>query len=306
MHTVYVDPPAGDESLRAAVYGGQLVVLSPRRSVTALVEFARAMVEAAFAPHHPLEAQFHLTVQEWVDTFAPVKPAFIHHPHTMELLRDVLDELGLDLEQWFLDVPRLRGVTSDGYLTTGVGYAHHPHRDTWYSAPMAQINWWFPLYDFATEASMAFHPRYWNEGVDNESNQFDYYEWNANGRKDAAKMIGKDTRKQPHATNPIDLDPQVRIVMPVGGILLFSGAQMHSTVPNTSGRSRFSVDFRTAHVGDLGASTGAANVDSGPSGTSLRDFRRARDLAPMPDEIVRQYDSAEPADGVLVFDPSLS
>ena len=60
-------------------------------------------------------------------------------------------------------------MTSDGYLTSGVGYAHHPHRDTWYSAPMAQLNWWLPIYDIETSQSMAFHPYYFDKPIKNGS-----------------------------------------------------------------------------------------------------------------------------------------
>ena len=49
--------------------------------------------------------------------------------------------------------------------TTGIAYAWHPHRDTWYSAPMFQINPVDPIYDFQSENAMAFHPRYWNHPV---------------------------------------------------------------------------------------------------------------------------------------------
>jgi hypothetical protein len=303
MNSVNLNPPAGDRSLLDLVYGGEVVVFSPRASVLALAEFAASMLEEAFAPHHPTVAQRHMPVEQWVDIFAPVKPAFIHHPNTMRLLQDIIDDLSLDTDQWFLDVPRLRGVTCDGYLTTGVGYAHHPHRDTWYSAPMQQINWWLPIYPYESNSSMAFHPRYFDRAVSNESDEFNYYEWNATGRKNAAKMIGKDTRRQPHATEQLDLD-DVRVVVPVGGMQLFSGAQLHSTVANTTAVSRFSIDFRTVFLGDLESGRSAPNADSNPSGTSLRDFRRARDLAAMPDDVVAKYDiQGLASDAVLVFEP---
>ena len=215
-------------------------------------------------------------------------------------------ELGCGLDETYMDVPRLRGVTSDGYLTSGVGYAHHPHRDTWYSAPMAQLNWWLPIYPFETTSSMAFHPRYWSEAVRNGSADFNYYEWNAVGRKDASKHIKADTRKQPKAEQEVELEPQVRVVCDVGGIVLFSGAQMHSTVPNTSGRARFSIDFRTVNLADLRAGRSAPNVDSAPTGTSLRDFVRASDQAAMPAEVIARYDvGADPDadDAMLVFRP---
>jgi hypothetical protein len=308
MHTVYVDPRLTDEERLEHLYTGQLVVYTPRASTLALCDFAREMITEAFAPYDPLDAQYDIPVEEWVARFAPVKPAFIHHPQTRLLLRDVLVDVGCDPDQTYVDVPRLRGVTSDGYLTSGVGFAHHPHRDTWYSAPMAQLNWWLPIFSFETKSSMAFHPRYWSEGVRNGSAEFDYYEWNAVGRKEASKHITSDTRKQPKGLDALELDPQVRVVCDVGGVVLFSAAQMHSTVPNTSGRARFSIDFRTVNVGDLRAGRAAPNVDSAPRGTSLRDFVRCSDLAAMPDDLVRRYDrgyDGDPSDRVLVYQPGV-
>jgi hypothetical protein len=307
MHTVYVDAGHDERQRLERLYAGELLVFTPRPSTLALCDFARGMIEEAFAPHDPLEAQYHMPVEEWVARFGPVKPAFIHHPETRGLIRDILVEMGCDTDETFMDVPRLRGVTSDGYLTSGVGYAHHPHRDTWYSAPMAQLNWWLPIFPFETDSSMAFHPRYWGEGVRNGSASFNYYEWNAVGRKDAAKHITSDTRKQPKAEDEVELEPQVRVVCDVGGIVLFSAAQMHSTVPNTSGRARFSIDFRTVNAADLRAGRSAPNVDSAPTGTSLRDFVRSSDMAPMPDDLVARYDVGATPDAdaaMLVFQPS--
>jgi hypothetical protein len=103
----------------------------------------------------------------------------------------------------------------------------------------------------------------------------------------------------------MDLDQQIRVVCPPGGVILFSGAQMHSTVPNTSGLTRFSIDFRTVDLVDLEKQHGAPKVDTYSQGTSLRDFRRARDGAAMPDNLVARYDSGEiPEGAVLVFKPS--
>src|SRR2546422_2486545 len=57
----------------------------------------------------------------------------------------------------------MRTATSDNYLTAGLAYAFHPHRDTWYSAPLCQVNWWLPVYEIAPDNAMAFHPRYWRD-----------------------------------------------------------------------------------------------------------------------------------------------
>lgn len=304
LDTVYFDPQASDQNRREQLYDGRLFVFSPRAATVALCDFARKMIEEAFAGKDPLSAQYSMPVEEFVSICAPLKPAFIHHPATLKLIGDVVEQLGCDLSDTYIDVPRLRMVTHGGYLTSGVGYAHHPHRDTWYSAPMCQLNWWLPIYPFNAESSMAFHPRYWSEGIKNGSRAFNYYQWNADGRKNAAKHIKSDTRVQPHAEEPLQLEPQVRLVCPAGGIVLFSAAQLHSTVPNTSGSTRYSLDFRTVNIQDLRSGKGAPNIDSAPTGTSLRDFRCARDFSPIPEDLVQSYDSELCASGeALVFRP---
>jgi hypothetical protein len=303
-NTVYVDAKVSDQVRRDRLFDGQIFLFTPTPQTMALRDFAAEMLEEAFAPHDPLTAQFALPVERFVDTFGPLKPKFIHHAKTKQLMREALLAFGCDLDETYLDVPRLRGVTSDAYLTAGVGYAHPMHRDTWWSAPLAQLNWWMPIYEFESESSMAFHPLFWEIGVENHSEDFNYYEWNAVGRADAAKHVHEDTRRQPHPPADLPRDPQVRFVVPPGGVVLFSGAQLHSTVPNTSGRSRFSIDFRTVNIVDLKQRRSAPNVDSRPQGTSLRDFRRMSDDAALPDDVVGSYDSGEiPEGAVLVFSP---
>jgi hypothetical protein len=304
VNTVYIDDSATDELRRERLYQGQLFVFSPRPSSKALADHAREMIEEAFGDVDPLRAQYSMPVEQYVEICAPLKPAFIHNDKTRELVRNVIEDFGCDLEDIYQDVPRLRMVTSDGYLTSGVGFAHHAHRDTWYSAPMCQLNWWLPIYDIASESSMAFHPRYWDTPVKNGSSEFNYYEWNSVGRKDAAKHVKSDTRKQPKPEEPIEVDPQIRCVVPAGGIVLFAAAQLHSTVPNTSGIARYSIDFRTVSRSDLEQGRSAPNIDSEPRGTSLRDFVRASDREPLPDELIERYDDADAREGELVFQPA--
>jgi hypothetical protein len=302
-NTIYVDAKMTDDKRRDHLYDGQLFVYSPNDTSLAFTEFARGMICEGFRSSDPTLAQFDMPVEEFVRVFAPMKPAFIHHPKTKKLIQEMLLEFGCDVENTYLDVPRLRAVTSDAYLTSGVGYAHHPHRDTWYSAPMCQINWWLPIFPMTSESSMAFHPVYWDRAVANGSADFNYYEWNSTSRANAAQHIKSDTRPQPKPLEPIELDPQIRLVTEPGGAILFSAAQMHSTVPNTSGRTRFSIDFRTVHSCDLRERKAATNIDSKPIGTSLRDFMRGADLTRIPDDVVAMYDNAPIKDGVLIFTP---
>jgi hypothetical protein len=303
MNTLYFDSTVNDDVRRQHLYNGQLFVFSPRPSSIALCKFAREMSEEAFAPLDPREAQYSLSVEEFVAIVAPLKPKFIHHPKSKQLIRELLNELGCDMDKTYFDVPRMRVVTHGGYLNAGVAYPLHPHRDSWYASPLCQLNWWLPIYDIESESAMAFQPRYWSQPVRNGSSSYNHYEWNSSGRKNAAKYIKEDTRQQPRPEEPIELEPQIRVVCSVGGIILFSGAQLHWTVPNTSGRTRFSLDFRTVHIDDVVAKRGAPNLDSAPQGTTLRELMRASDLSQIPQEVISLYEDEPPTSGDLVFQP---
>jgi hypothetical protein len=289
MNTVFFDSGANDDARRKELYGGQIHVYSPRPSSVELCNFARQMCEEAFAPHDPQVAQYQLPVERFAAILAELKPKFIHHPTSKRLIQKLLSEMGCDSAKTYFDVPRLRTSTSDEYLTSGISYAFHPHRDTWYSAPLCQVNWWMPVYEIVPENIMAFHPRYWSQPVRNSSRVYNYQEWNQTSRQNAAQHIKADTRVQPRPEEVLELDPQLRVATPVGGIMLFSAAQMHSTVPNSSGRTRFSIDFRTVHLDDAATRRGAPNVDSACTGTTMGDYLRGTDLAHLPDNVIAMY-----------------
>jgi hypothetical protein len=292
MNTVYFDPALNDEQRRRRLYDGQLVVHSATPSSAALVALARTLIRDAFGDLDPETAQYHLPVEQYATVLAELKPKFIHHPESKRLIQGILREVGCDLEKTYFDVPRMRTATSDEYLTSGIAYAFHAHRDTWYSAPQCQLNWWIPIFELESGRSMAFHPRYWSQGVRNGSHGYNYQEWTKTSRFNAAQFIKKDTRVQPHAEEPMEENPQLRVITPVGGLLIFSAAQMHSTVPNTTGRTRFSIDFRTVHLDDVESFGGAPNVDSACTGTTMGDYLRGTDLAHIPDETIAKYMTA--------------
>jgi hypothetical protein len=304
VNTIFFDAESKDEQRRLQLYEGALHVISPTSSSLELCRFAQELASEAFSPHAPELAQEHLPVEKYVEILAELKPKFIHHPRCKELIRGMLSELGCDVEKTYFDVPRLRTMTSGDYLTAGLAYPFHPHRDTWFSAPPCQLNWWIPVYDIGADNTIAFFPRYSRQPIANSSREYNYYKWNQESRRKAATQIKKETRKQPQALEPIDMDSQVRVVCKAGGIVLFSGAYMHATVPNTSGRTRFSIDFRTVHLDDVVDRRGAENLDSECTGTTLRDFLRASDSTRLPNEIAELYDTEPAVEGELVFSPT--
>ena len=118
-----------DDERRKLIYGGSIYVYPPSASAITLIEHARAMIEEVYGPD-PGRAQYVLPVEEFSARGAALKPRIIHHPRTKTLIRQVVADAGCDFDDVYIDVPRLRLATSHGYLTSGVGFAFHPHRNT--------------------------------------------------------------------------------------------------------------------------------------------------------------------------------
>jgi hypothetical protein len=286
---IFVDSKTSDANRRRELYRGSIFVHSPCPSTLKLRRLAHELIREAFHPLDPLTAHENLPPEKCAEILAVLKPRFIHHPKAKEHIQGVLSELECDPARTYFDVPRMRTAFPGDYLKSGIAYAFHPHRDTWYSAPFCQINWWMPIYELESDNCMAIHPQYWNRKIRNGSREYNYYKWNLESRHSAALHVKTDTRVQPHPEEPIELEPQVRLICDVGGMYLFSAAQLHSTVPNSSRVARYSIDFRTVHLDDVSGRIGAPNVDSACTGTTLGDYLKATDLSHIPQEVMALY-----------------
>jgi hypothetical protein len=296
--------PDNDSLRRERLFAGHLYVIGPTPSVATLAEHARSMIQEAFDGDDPETAQYRMPVHEYAELLGKLKPKFIHHPESKRLIQDILREAGCDVERTYFEVPKLRSSTSDNYLTAGIAYAWHPHRDTWYSAPQCQINWWLPVYPIEAGNCMTLYPQYFAEAVPNTSAGYNYYEWNEKYRgTHVTRYIKDDPRPLPKPTGKLDLSNEMRIVCPVGSMILFSGAHLHASVPNLSGKTRWSADFRTVNLGDLHEGSGAPNVDAACTGTVLAEFKRASDLKDLPDEVIASFADGTEARGRRVYDP---
>lgn len=307
MSALFIDSKLDDEARRRRLYSGDIFIFSASPNTEALIGLAREMLEKAFAPHDPRTVHEHLTAEEAASILGKLKPAFIHHPECKRLIPLIMQDRGIDLEKLYFDVPRMRSAYPSHFLSSGIAYAFHPHRDTWYSAPMCQINWWIPIYPIDPDNSMGFYPGYFDTPVRNNSEIYNYYDWNTRSRADAAKHVKSDTREQPKPHQELE-GQSLRYLPPPGGVIAFSGAQLHETVPNTTGVARYSIDFRTVHLDDVIARRGAVNVDSRCTGTTMRDYICAADANRfLPEEAVKLYDDGtETADKVLRFGDRLA
>lgn len=285
MHEIYYESKIPDNERLARLYDGAIFVYQPTENSIAFCEFAAQLITDAFDGMDPETAQHELPVENYIETLKKLKPEFIHHPESKRFLRLILSERECDEDTTYYDVPRLRSSTSDGYLTSGIAYAWHPHRDTWYSAPKTQINWWTPVFPITAGNGMAIYLDKFDQAIPNDSAKYDYAEWNKKHRYSAADNVKQDDRPLPGPTVPIDQNNGLTLVTEVGALVLFSGHQLHSSIQNNTGKTRFSIDFRTLNLIDTAAGRGAPSNDVECTNSSIRDFKRVRDRAEIPDDV---------------------
>ena len=148
---------------------------------------------------------------------------------------------------------------------------------------------------------MGFYPNHFASPVMNNSEIYNYYRWNEQSRATAAQHIKTDTREQPKPQEEVK-GPSIRYLPQPGGCILFSGAQLHETIANTSGVARYSIDFRTVHLDDVRAHRGAPNIDSRSTGSTLRDYLKASSPSEkLPDELVAEYDDGSEVDAAILY-----
>lgn len=299
MTTLLIDPALPGDDLRQRLYDGNLVILTRLRTLAEFVDYTRGELAELFKPHDPEHVHEHIEPAEMASILGAWKPRFIHSEESKKLVRAVIEEAGFQPEQTHYDLPKPRTSFPVGHLTTGVAFAFPWHRDVWYSAPAQQINWWLPVYSARPDNSMSFDLASFDQPVLNTSGAFDYYQNNA-VRLTTATQVTAERQARPGAVDHIPAQELVALPAP-GGVLLFSGAQLHTSIPNTSGRARYSVDFRTVDVRDLKAGRGAPMVDVECTGTSIRDFRNVADESTFEEETVTQIFGTPPPGVMLVF-----
>jgi len=307
MVNVHIDAAFDDDKRRRRLFGGDVLVYTHVSEIAAFAEYTRGMITELFAPHDPLTINTVYSPEELADMLIEFKPRWIHDPRSMEHVRAIARAFGCTPEKIHADVPKLRTAFPQGGLSTGIAYAFQAHRDTWYAAPKAQINWWMPVWPVAENNIMEFYPHGFGSQVENNSGDYDYYVANT-WRGDIKSFSGgKDARVHPAPVHGIGADDtRLTVVPPLGGIMLFSGDQLHASIPNTSGITRYSIDFRTVHVDDVHAGVGAPVADVACTGTALRDFKRMTDGASFTEDEVAPHDSESPAsaEGVREFIPA--
>ncbi len=299
--TVFVDPDLPAPLPRQRIYDGNPVVLTAVPSVRRHVDRTREQLIDLFSPYDPEHAHEHIDPEEMAKVLGTWKPRLIHSTRSKDLVCQVIREVGFSSERTHFDVPKPRTSFPTDHLTTGIAFAFPWHRDVWYGAPAQQINWWLPVLAVREDNSMGFDPQSFDRAVKNSSREFDYSQ-NNNARLNTATQISGERQVRPAA---LDHKPGRRAHRGsvAGCHHAVLGAPLHASIPNRSGRARFSVDFRTVDVADLNAGRGAPRVDDHCTGTAIRDFRRVSDGAPFSEDALTRLFGAPPPGLALFFAP---
>lgn len=265
-----------DRAARERLFGGAILVFSGVPETAAFVAALRERAEAAFAPHDPPLAQQHLPREELARRCEALTQEVEGDRFLAQQLDGLLAALGADPALTHRDRMRLRIQVSGGDLDGRRPMTLPPHRDTWGSNVMAQVNWWAPLWPLDPGRTIAFWPELFARPVENSSAAWDYDALIASRKRGTTGYP-----LLPRACAPEALGPARPAIVPVGDIMAFSGAHLHAGTINTTGLVRFSFELRSVDAEDLREGLGAPNADGAAPRTPLQWFRRLGDGAPL-------------------------
>jgi hypothetical protein len=271
--------PADPSALRQALYRGRVFLLPASAATLRIVARAREMLVEAFADLglDPREAPQHIDNDALFARIGKLRKALYTEPQFHQAMAEVADAHGFPRAEAAFDPLRLRVIVHRGHHNPLAAPVYYPHRDTWYGHPQTLVTGWIPLDDLAEAETFVFHPRWFDQEVPNDSETFEYGAWARD--KGQLKVGWQDIGASQRVRYPGligDFDPGERIGFSCarGQLLLFSGAHFHTTRPQETGRTRYSLDFRVVHLGDTQAGLGAPNVDARGRGSALVDYVR--------------------------------
>ena len=268
--------PLTDRERGERVYRGELIVFKNVAAMTRLIAVADGLIREAFAMLEPEAAQFHLERKDYLERIEDLRKTYGKSAEVKSLCRAVLEEVGADPARNYWDWRHLR-VQPHGAAFADAHYTLDFHRDSWASNLYQQTNWWAPIYPVTHERTIAFRLDCWSEEVANTSAGWDIEALRAHRARGAPYPL------LPLPTKPVALEGAYRVVIEPGDVLCFSSAHLHGSVPNESGRARFSTEFRTVNIDDMREGQGAPNVDGNAPRTAHDWFRRVSDGLPLPE-----------------------
>jgi hypothetical protein len=280
MSLIRTDTPATEAVFRQALYAGAIFRLPANDATRRVVAAANELIAAELGPN-PREVHARMADAEFFERVGRLRKVIYTEARFHAAVGDIMRSVGFDPTRVAVDPMRLRVVAHKGYENPAAAPIYYAHRDTWYAHSQAEITWWVPLHDVTTEATFDFYPDWFDRPVPNNSEDFDYDTWTKHG---ASLRIGWQnpadgkTHTFPGQTGEFHPGRRAGFSAGAGDLVLFAGAHFHQTKRNDTGRTRFSLDFRTVDLADHENGIGAPNADNRSTGSAVRDYVRGTAL----------------------------
>lgn len=274
--------PEDHRAARQAIYDGDVFMLEPTDASQALVRHVLTTMRAELGTDALRKVQFDLDPRAFFERMGVLRKTFYASPETIELTWAILRDCGFNDRDNAFDPMRLRIVADGACDDPAAAPVYYGHRDTWYAHSQALITWWVPLHDLRPEETFHFFLDRFNRAVHNDSEIFHYESWL---ERDRTRKVGWQNPKAgreaqyPRLLEDLGADERWGFGCRAGQIMLFSGSHLHQTRPNRTGQTRFSMDWRTVHLGDHEHGVGAPNVDNRSTGSAMSQYVFPDDIA---------------------------
>lgn len=255
-----------DPGGRQKLYQGEIFLLPASRTSRLLATQALGLLKNQLKTAYPQSLHELWSPTQLHQRFSQIRRLLPQDPGLRQLYAQLLQELGLELQQTAVDQPRLRAVIPGAEKLAAAAPMYYAHRDTWYANPPNQINLWIPLGNYRSQQTFVLWPEVFEQAVSNDSDSFDYHRWQQQtGFQNAAagaEGIYPRALEQP-ASEAFSFGCQL------GQLLLFSAAQLHQTLPNPGPDIRFSLDLRIVSLQDQQQ---AQDPDNASQGSTLAEY----------------------------------
>lgn len=251
------DPIADPTEWIEQAFDGHIVIFRDNAALAELASHGRNLCEQAFETDRPDTVVGLSSRENFLAHADGLDTSFNKAPETAALFNAFFQEIGLPTQRLFYDRWRLRTNPSDFDFLSDKTRHVPPHRDNWGSHLHCQLNWWGPLFDIEAQQSLLFYPAYWRKPIANDSDHWSLEalkEHRRNGNRQGYPTL-------PTAQSPLRPEEAMPLLLEPGEMACFSGAHLHGSANNRSGRCRFNIETRTISLDDMAQGRHAPNVD---------------------------------------------
>ena len=250
--------PISNNAFSGQVFNGKILLFNNTPAFWRLVQAARHIARECFEMQNPIHAHRRYQKEEFFTRAAVAQKEFNTPPYRA-IFAECLSDIGVSVNGCFGDTLGLRIAppvkTHAGGFRSNVGV----HRDTWGAAIQSQINWWMPVWSLTKKRTMGFYPQHWQRPLANTTAQWSFKEFLASRKQATAGKAALYPSAPKALAKPVG--KMYPVLPPVGAMLVFSSAHVHTSIPNQTQLTRFSIEIRTVSLDDLRQNRKAPNVD---------------------------------------------